>query len=147
MSWSAGCMYATLFAADLEAFFRGLGSEFSGKRAKLGWGDAGIMLSVVTVIVGLVFLLSRYFGKGDHETLNSPQSLFAELCKLHGLGFGERRTLTKLAKVHKLEHPARLFLEPERFDNVSDHPHLAPQAGMIRELRQRLFVGMTSNVE
>ncbi len=147
MSWSVSFAYVTLFAADLEAFFRGLGSEFSGKRAKLGWGDAGIMLSVVTVIVGLVFLLSRYIGKGEHEKLNNPQSLFKELCKVHGLGFGERRTLAKLAKVHKLEHPARLFLEPERFDNVSEHPQLAPQAGLIRELRQRLFVGLTSNDE
>ncbi|MBL8829444.1 MAG: hypothetical protein JNM18_20865, partial [Planctomycetaceae bacterium] len=94
-----------------------------------------------------VFLLSRYIGKSDREKLNNPHSLFQELCKLHGLGFGERRLLAKLAKVHKLEHPARLFLEPERFDNVVEHPQLAPQAGVIRELRQRLFVGLKTNVE
>ena len=144
MSFLAAWMNVTLFASDFEAFFRNVGSEFSGKRAKLGWNDAGIMLSVVTVVVGLVFLLSRHLAKTEHQSLNNPKALFRELCKLHGLRLAERRALAKLAKLHQLEHPARLFVEPERFDAMVEHPLLASHAGMIRNLRERLFVGMTT---
>lgn len=131
-----------LFAADLESFFRGVGSEFSGNRAKLGWNDAGIMLTVVTVIVGLVFLLSRYLAKNEGVRLNSPSALLKELCQLHGLKFNERRALQKLAAVHRLEHPGRLFLEPERFAHAAEHPQLAAQAGVLADLRKRLFAGL-----
>jgi len=129
-----------LFAIDIESLLRGLGSEFTGSRAKLGWQDGATIAGVIVAVVIVVFALTRYLRRHDrHQKSNHPGHLFLELCKTHGIDSRGRKALAKLAKFHRLEHPSRLFLEPERFDKSLNQPQLAPYAIKLTELRAMLF--------
>lgn len=139
MNVSLAWCHFTLLATDLESFFRGLGSQFSGKRARVGWSDALIILGVIAVVGLAASLLSRYLAKTEHARLNSPRALFRELCRLHGLKFRERQAMRRLARFHRLAHPARLFLEPDRFGAALEHPLLQMHARQLSLIRERLF--------
>lgn len=61
----------------------------------------------------------------------SPHELFCQLCEAHGLDRTQRRALCRLAQQQQLEHPGRLFLEPERFE--------AGEGPVLAKIKERLF--------
>ncbi len=71
--------------------------------------------------------------------MNNPWALFRSLCKAHGLRRSSRRMLKQLAHWQRLEHPSRLFVEPERFETVNLSPTLQSQTSAIHALRDRIF--------
>jgi hypothetical protein len=90
--------------------------------------------AAVAAAVGLVFM--RLLGR---IRTNSPQELFRELCRAHGLTRSSRRLLKQLAAARKLSHPAALFLEPSYFEFSDLPPALQSAKKDLQGLRDRLF--------
>ncbi len=97
-----------------------------------------LVLVLATAGVG-IWLLSRYFNRKYQGGYNSPRALFTELCTAHDLDYQDRRILKRLAKFHGFKHPARIFLEPGRFEsnNVADALNEDPE--IIEKLRDQIF--------
>ena len=94
---------------------------------------ATILLSAVLAI----WLLSRVANR-QHRRYN-PRLLFTQLCDAHKLDWYSRWLLHRLARAGGLDHPARLFLEPEWFDRSYLKGRLAKQAVRVERLRDRIF--------
>ena len=119
-----------LLLADRDKF-RHMGEGFRGEHAQVGTGEILIALACLCGLIAGLWALSRYVARREHSRrTNSPRGLFHELCQAHGLDRSGRSALWRLSRKQELEHPARLFLEPERFDRTGD-PY--------RQLRSKLF--------
>jgi hypothetical protein len=98
---------------------------------------------IIAIIVGGVLaalLLAKWMARHDTtRRIYSPRALFRQLCKAHNLDWSSRRLLKRIAQSHGLAHPARLFLEPQRFALESLAPELADRAEQIEYLREQLF--------
>jgi hypothetical protein len=70
---------------------------------------------------------------------NNPRALFRKLCRAHGLGFRDRRLLAQLARHHRLDHPARLFIESARFESAALSPRLCQHVERVSALKEMLF--------
>lgn len=99
-------------------------------------GAGAVVLAIAAI--GLTIWLWTYRSRRLAEyRVNAPRALFDELCRGHGLRWSERRLLQQLAVRLKLDHEARLFLEPELWQSAAAH---LPPAQKIRtaELQRRL---------
>lgn len=123
-----------------ETPWRSMGSGFRGARTRFDSGDVVTGLLILAgVIVGL-FILSRLLSRQDRQRVcNSPRALFRSLCKAHSLDRRSRRLLSRVARWQRLAHPARLFLEPNRFDGSNLSPELGPKRAALAGLRERIF--------
>lgn len=117
--------------ADLGRNFRGANSELSSK-------DLFLVSFVVIAVAILVAVLKRLSRETPQRPTNSPRRLFRDLCRLHGLDRSTRRLLKRLARQQQLDHPSRLFVEPERFD-AHNLGSLAGDQRRLHAIRQRLF--------
>ena len=99
-----------------------------------------LILATVTllVIVTIVWQTVARRRQSDFH-YNSPQRLFADLCRAHQLNWSNRRLLKHLAAARGLESPATLFVEPEHFDMTNVPAPLKASAADLRQLRRRLF--------
>ena len=132
---------SALLWADME-LFRSLGSGFRGKRAHFSSDDLYAFVGIVVGCVIAAVVLSKLLARQERQrSFHSPWALFRQLCKAHALDWRTCWLLWKIARAHQLAHPARLFLEPERFDLVGLGPDFASQADQIEELREQLFAG------
>ena len=105
-----------------EERLRGMASGFQGKRARIGAPDLVLWLAILAALALCLWIASRWLYRSDRRLpYNNPRRLFRILCRAHGLGAADRRVLARLAQQHGLLNPARLFLEPERF-NISTAP-------------------------
>jgi len=126
-----------LFAAPsrLDSLSRG----FRGRRMHLEMHDIVLGLAVVGLVAlaawGLSYLL-RMQERG--QGLAGPLRLFLALCREHGLKWSDQWLLYRVAKLQRLPDPARLFLEPERFQPINLGP-LAVHAPRMQALARRLF--------
>jgi hypothetical protein len=122
-----------------------LGSKLHGRRGRWETSDILIWTAVMIAIVLGIWMLARYAAKQDKgQRMNNPWALFRSLVKAHGLDRGGRRILKQLAKWQRLEHPGRLFVEPERFETVNLSPGLQAQVQTVRALRDRIFGDLES---
>lgn len=97
------------------------------------------LLIVAVLIVG-VWLLGRLFTmREERRTYNSPLRLFLSLCKAHGLRWSQQWLLWRVARSQRLENPAQLFVEPERFNEENLCPALRSRAAELQILREQLF--------
>lgn len=120
--------------------WRSMGSGFRGSRARFDPADiiAGILL--VAAAAGGVYLLSRLVSRQEaHRRHYSPRALFRSLCRAHELDRHARRLLASLVRSQRLRHPARVFVEPHRFEPDALSPQLRQRAAELRALRDRLF--------
>ncbi len=115
-----------------------LGRNFRGANAELSYKDLLLASFIVIGVAALVALLKRLSRDTPRRAINSPRRLFRDLCRLHGLDRASRGLLRRLARQQQLDHPARLFVEPERFDPCNLGP-LANQARRYQAIHQRLF--------
>ncbi|MBX7167331.1 MAG: hypothetical protein K1X74_13455 [Pirellulales bacterium] len=120
--------------------FQQMGAELR-RRTTEGTGDDLFLLGVVALIVPLfvVALFALVRMQERRESLNSPKALFRELCKAHQLTGSQRNLLKHLAAGHNLTDPARIFLEPERFDPGRLSSELQSRAADLESLRKLLF--------
>lgn len=127
-----------LLWADRGKLARSMGENFRGENAQLDIADVWIGLAIVAVLAVALLLLSKYVARRERaRRFYSPQGLFNQLCQAHGLDRSGCKALWRLARQEELEHPARLFLEPERFDRPSSVVDADREA--YRQLRSRLF--------
>ncbi len=140
MNLSAWWLNGVLFAVDFESFFKGLGSEFRGRNARLGWQDGVIVLGIIAVMVIAVFVLSKYLQKQERsERIFHPWKLFGELCLAHGIDFKGRRAMRLLAKSLELDHPAKLFLDQTILDRGLKLPIMAKHRERLEQIQLKLF--------
>lgn len=117
-----------------------LGRKFRGANARVGADDALMVLVLLTVGIGVLVLLSQLLKLQERDRpCNNPKKLFRKLCQLHGLDRKSRNLLWELATHQSLDHPARLFLEPARFNPENVGPTLSEHQAEFNTLRGRLF--------
>jgi hypothetical protein len=101
-----------------------------------------ILIGLAAVVL-VVWLLLRFSEQRRRPTaFHSPWRLFLALAKAHRLGWMDVWLLWRLSRFHRLEDPARLFLEPERFNREGLSRPLARHAARLQSLRSRLFAGL-----
>lgn len=122
-----------------QAEISDLASRFQRDRGGIALDRMLIGLLVIGVIVLSVWLFAMYYNWRENNNKRSPSGLFRQLCQAHKLDFRSSRLLRKLATWHKLTHPARLFLEPERFDAAKLSPVLKQQQATLERLRNHIF--------
>ncbi len=117
-----------------------LADYFRGPRTQLRASDALYLLLGFGGLILLAWLLSLLMNWQERGCRRpSPLRLFLALCRAHRLAWTDRWLLWRLARSQGLPEPARVFLEPERFDPT----HLAGAFGRSRarleQLREKLF--------
>lgn len=131
---------ATLLLADRSSIFRDMGSGFREKRETFDPTDLLWWIFVAVLVIAVFGILATILARRDKRRLfNSPRALFNALCHAHGLDRASRALLKQLAVSQRLTPPARLFLEPDRFDPVTLPAELQPQREAYIALRKRLF--------
>jgi len=123
-----------------ETPFETMGSHFRGETATLYMDDLLIcVLVIVGVVVAAGILYWLFTGTERVHRHYHPKALFRSLCRAHGIRFRDRLLLAQLARHHGLEHPARLFLEAERFAPTTLSPRLHRNLDALSALRAILF--------
>jgi hypothetical protein len=97
-----------------------------------------MLLGVLAVLVAAIWLITLYLKMRKARRADSPHVLFGELCRAQGLDWSSRQLLSALARVHRLQNTAQLFVDPQLFDpqNIGN---LASRRVEIITLRDRLF--------
>jgi hypothetical protein len=117
-----------------------LTSQFRSNRSRLDGDDLLLGLLILAIVVLLVWSAAVATQWADRTRRRpSPARLFLRLCRAHRLGWRDGLLLWRLAKSQRLTDPARLFLEPERFEKTQVPAPLQAQAGRLIELRRALF--------
>ncbi|MCG8584746.1 MAG: hypothetical protein MI757_08555 [Pirellulales bacterium] len=117
-----------------------MGGQFRKGSKTFDLSDLVAWIAVIVVIALLVWLLVRFKDRQDGpDRTNSPRRLFGELCRVHGLTLKDRWLLWRVARWQRLSHPAKLFLEPERFDAANLSTRLRANQARLTQLRERLF--------
>lgn len=114
-----------------------------GVQAKQSQLDVSGMLTALFIFccffVG-VWLVSRMMSRHERaESYHDPRLLFRALCRAHQLSRSERQLLRRLARSHRLNQPALVFVEAERFDPDSLGAAWSDDQARLRALRDRLF--------
>jgi len=123
-------------SSRLEHLSRG----FRGNRVRLDSEDLMVGLLVLAVLILLVWSATVVYGWiSQLRRRPGPNRLFLRLCRAHRLRIGESVLLWKLARAQRLRDPARLFLEPERYEPAHLGTALRDQAEQLAALRDRLF--------
>jgi hypothetical protein len=117
-------------------WLEGMMRQFSGGNRHLGTMHLVLLTLIVAILVAVMARFSSQVGKPRY---NNPRALFRALCRAHRLDLGSRRLLDRLARQQRLADPARLFLEPERFELNNLGPTLKSQQARFVTLRDRLF--------
>jgi hypothetical protein len=119
--------------------FRDLGSGFRTKRETFQPSDLIPWIIVTAIVIGGLAILARIMARREKQAFDSPRALFRELSRAHGLDFANRQLLRRLARTAGVKPPARLFLEPQRFEPTSLPKDLQEKWPAIEALRARLF--------
>jgi hypothetical protein len=106
-------------------------------------GTAVVALGLATVLL-VGWIASKVLKAGERQGINDPRRMLRELFKAHQLPRSQQRLLKRIIKAYRLEPPARLLVEPERFDVAAQDPAFQSQRGRILTLKQRLFSTATS---
>ena len=108
--------------------------------------DVGNVMIVVGVVIGFIivlWILSRLMDRRQQRgPSNSRLGLFLSLCNAHGLHWSQKWLLWRVARHHRLRDPARVFLEPERFDGAKLGRAFTSRADKLKTIGQRLFSGL-----
>jgi hypothetical protein len=130
--------------AERSNIFRDMGSGFREKRESFDPTDLLWWLFVAAIVVAMFAGIASLLARQDKRRLyNSPRALFRALCKAHALDRSSRLLLKQIARAQNLSVPARLFLEPDRFDSAMLTSDMRPQRDAVAALRKRLFFRMT----
>jgi hypothetical protein len=121
-----------------DRFSQGLSDEFRHRQLTLAHVLLGAAV-LLGVIIAASAISSVLKSRDPYRIVNSPLRLFWELCRAHKLRWRECWWLWRLARAERLRDPARLFLEPERFDPAQLGPALARRQRELTSIRNRLF--------
>ena len=123
-----------------------LSREFQQGLSPEGCKQLILFLTVLAAASLLFWGLARWMERRHGLGANRPLGLFLSLSKPHRLGWSDRWLLWRLARSHRLRAPARLFLEPERFE-ASRLPLAMRRTRCLEALQERLFAGLAEAEE
>ncbi len=128
-----------LLLLGLQTRFEGIRSGFRGRRFDMDDVMLGLLILACGVLVlwALSYLMKFQEKQG---AFSSPTMLFWSLCQAHALRWSDRWLLWRVARAARLRDPARLFLEPERFEPSKLRPALRLHAARLGRLAEMLFV-------
>ena len=137
--------YGIVFAA--RSRLESLGSGFRGRHARI---ETEHIIAGAIVVCGIVlglWLLSYIMSfQEDRRGYSSPKRLFISLCRAHELRWSQWWLLWRVARRQRLRDPARLFLEPERFEPSRLGASLCGRANDLLRLRQKLFADLDDDL-
>lgn len=116
-----------------------MGRHFSRDGGGIAIDRLLIGLLIIGSIAVSLWLFSMYYNWKENNGAHSPGALFHQLCKAHKLDFRSCRLLRQLASLQKLSHPARLFLEPERFNPANLNPAMKQHQAALVKIRNTIF--------
>ncbi|HUG66153.1 MAG TPA: hypothetical protein VMM76_00270 [Pirellulaceae bacterium] len=122
-----------------QAQYIQMGRRFRRGGGGVAWTDLLIPIAVIGVVAAIAWLVTRYVKYREQRKADSPHELFAELCRAHGLDRASQRLLRRLAKAHRLQSPAQLFVEPARFDLEILGKAFEARRAQTAALRSKLF--------
>lgn len=137
-TWNAANQLGWLLLAQRSAL-SGVGDRFS-----VGGSDVptshivGLVMALIAVGV-VLWLVARAGAKREGRGYRSPRRLFRELCRLHDINWHNRRLLRRLARFHKLPHPAQVFLEPAFLDPAKLGTAFRTHRQRLVTLQRQLF--------
>jgi len=120
-------------------FYEHMGQRFRRGGSGIEPTTVAIVVLAVAVSVLALWALSRFVGRRDRQAYRSPRALFRELAAAHRLDRAQRRLLRRIARCHRLAHPARMFVEPARFDAAVLPASISKDRQALETLRDRLF--------
>jgi hypothetical protein len=122
---------ATGAAAWLEAHF--------GKN--IAWGPLAVGLVGVLAVAAILvcWAIVRWQQHRSKKPMDHPWRLLRELAQAHGLRRSEERLLHQIVRRYGIEPPARLLLEPERFQTAASDELFQRERQVILHLKNRLF--------
>jgi hypothetical protein len=119
---------------------RPIWGRFDHERFEIEAAHLWMLVSIGALLIAVAVVAYRSSRRRKREfTHESPQRLFRELCRAHGLSFASRRLLKRLAVARGVPNPAILFVDSAHFDAASLPTSLEPMADQIRSLRNQLF--------
>ena len=128
--------------------FRDMGSGFRDKREHFDPTDLIFWVGALVGVFVTLAILARVIARREQrQVYNSPRALFRSLCAAHNLDRRDRAVLRKLARHHGLVQPARLFVEPARFDAAKLDAKLGPLHPQIQSLRERVFATPANDIQ
>jgi hypothetical protein len=116
--------------------------EFQQGLSPEGCKQLTLFLMALAAAALLFWGLAHWMERRQGLLANRPLGLFLSLSKAHHLGWSDRWLLWRLARSHRLRAPARLFLEPERFEVSRLPPPMRRHAARLEGLQERLFAGL-----
>lgn len=133
------------FAAQIAPLFADarlskIHNAFKSREATVDARHILLGLAVLTTAVIVFWLVSRAMERRARRGhFDSSMGLFLSLAKAHNLGWSESWLLWQLARHHQLKEPARLFLEPERFDSGNLTDSLLRKQNRLILISRRIF--------
>lgn len=100
------------------------------------WGAKVPLIALAIVSVLAIWILTPGILR---RWRNSRRRLFAVLCRMHGIGWGDRRLIVRAARTLNLSHPNQLFVAPEKFNGLLKDHRWQTDHERLRELADRLF--------
>ncbi len=119
--------------------YRHLGRNFQPGARSISLTEAGVAAALIIGVPLLLMLLGRFQRTRQEWLRNSPEALFGELCRAHGLAWGSRRLLRRCAKELRLDPPALLFLDPYQLDPEQLGAEGSARRDELSALRDRLL--------
>lgn len=101
---------------------------------RLHWVAIGMLIA--TVVTWLIF---RWRNARLKRRLNSPRQLLRDLFRLHHIGWAERRLLLYAARKQKVQNAARLFLEPDLWQQILAAERSALTRRRLSALQEKLL--------
>jgi hypothetical protein len=126
-------------ATRMDDLAGGMAETFRGDRTPLD--SKGMMYAVVGLIsfVLVAWFLAHSAEKEKNRGRCRPRRLFLSLCRTHRLAWSDCWFLWRLAAQHRLADPARVFIEPERFDRAGTNLQSQRHITRLQRLRTQLF--------
>ncbi len=113
---------------------------FQARDTEVDTAQIVIGLAVLITLIVVLWFISRAMerrARGGHY--DSSLRLFLSLAKAHDLSWSDRWLLWRLAGCQQLKEPARLFLEPERFDTAELPDSLLVKRDRLSMIAKRVF--------
>ncbi len=126
----------------MDELARQMGGGFRGEPTAVNWSGLLIGMAAVTAVLLVWWMAARWLPESSRRPVGGPWRLFFALCGAHGLEWTDRWLVWRLARRQRLDHPARLFVEPERWA-PANLGWLGPsRAERLAHVRERLFGGL-----
>jgi len=115
--------------------------NFPGRESRIPAGEIALALGALLAVIAALWLFSRLSDLwSPRGRCDSSLGLFLNLCRAHEIRWAERWLLWRLARHHRLEEPAAIFIKPECFARSQLESLNSSAEARLLALAERLFV-------